>query len=113
MKKFMFLAMMSAFMFACSDKDDPASANENPEGNVTFEIAAVNNMQDGVNSRTPLYSQEATQLVFSFTLLLIMAVIMYFQKHLLFQDGATALLSNVIQWPALIICLQAIINSLP
>lgn len=61
MKKFMFLAVMSAFMFACSDKDDPASANENAESNVTFEIAAVNNMQDGVNSRAPLYSQEATQ----------------------------------------------------
>lgn len=61
MKKFMLLAMMSAFMYACSDNEDPAPAGNDAKGNVTFEVSTVNEMKDGVNTRSPLYSQEATQ----------------------------------------------------
>lgn len=62
MKKFMFLVLASAFMFACSDNEDPAPNVDNgiPEGSVAFDISAVNSLEDGM-SRSGIYSQEATQ----------------------------------------------------
>lgn len=59
MKKLMYLVAMSALLFACSDNDDPSPATESEAG-VTFEISAVNGMQNGI-SRAPVYSQDATQ----------------------------------------------------
>lgn len=63
MKKLWFLAMASAFFFACSDSNDPAPAvdNEIPEGSVVFDISAVNKLSDGIGSRGNVYSQDATQ----------------------------------------------------
>lgn len=62
MKKFMYLVAMSALFYACSNSDDPAPVVE-PENGVTFEISAVNELQDGstraVNNN--IYSQEAAQ----------------------------------------------------
>ena len=60
MKKWMFFVAASMFAFAaCSDEDD--STQPVPmEGHVTFEISAVNELDDGT-TRTPLYSQEASQ----------------------------------------------------
>ena len=57
----MFLAMLSMFLFACSDNDNPAPSSENAETGVTFEISAVNELKDGGTSRGSIYSQEATQ----------------------------------------------------
>ena len=60
MKKWMFFVAASMFAFAaCSDEDD--STQPVPmEGHVTFEISAVNELDDGT-TRTPLYSQEDSQ----------------------------------------------------
>lgn len=43
MKKLMFLAMASAFLFACSESDDPSPVVDNsiPEGSVVFDISTV------------------------------------------------------------------------
>lgn len=59
MKKLMFLVATSALLFACSESDDPVPVAQ--ENGVTFEISAVNDMKDGSATRTPIYSQEATQ----------------------------------------------------
>lgn len=60
MKKWMFFVAASMFAFAaCSDEDDSTQCVP-AEGYVTFEISAVNEM-DGGDTRTPLYSQEASQ----------------------------------------------------
>lgn len=61
MKKLIFLSMASLFMFACSDNEDsPTGGTDGPQGNVTFEIAAVANLNNGF-TRGNVYSQEATQ----------------------------------------------------
>jgi outer membrane protein assembly factor BamE (lipoprotein component of BamABCDE complex) len=58
----MFLAMASAFLFACSESDDPSPVVDNsiPEGSVVFDISTVNKLNNGM-SRGNVYSQEATQ----------------------------------------------------
>lgn len=63
MKKFMFLAVASALMFACSNDDVPSPGETNEEGAIVFELSAVNNLSNGMSTRTPVYSQEATQQV--------------------------------------------------
>lgn len=62
MKKLMFLVAASLFVFAaCSNEDDPSS-EVNPENSgITFELSAVNGLTDGIGTRMPVYSQEATQ----------------------------------------------------
>lgn len=54
--------MASAFLFACSESDDPSPVVDNsiPEGSVVFDISAVNKLNNGM-SRGNVYSQEATQ----------------------------------------------------
>lgn len=62
MKKWMFFVVASMFVFAaCSDEDEPAVQSEPEEGTVTFELSAVNKLSDGISTRTPVYSQEASQ----------------------------------------------------
>ncbi len=62
MKKLVFLMMASAFLFSCSNNDDPLPNEGNEKGNVvTFEVSAVNGLDNGLNSRAGLYSQEAVQ----------------------------------------------------
>lgn len=56
--------MASAMLFACSDDDSPAPViDDNPNGNVTFEISAVDKLSDGLTraSASGIYSQEASQ----------------------------------------------------
>lgn len=61
MKKLMFFALASAFMFACSDDDSvPNNAQEGANGTLTFEISAVNDLNTGV-TRGPVYSQAPDQ----------------------------------------------------
>lgn len=54
--------MASAFLFACSESDDPSPVVDNsiPEGSVVFDISTVNKLNNGM-SRGNVYSQEATQ----------------------------------------------------
>ena len=54
--------MASAFLFACSESDDPSPIVDNsiPEGSVVFDISTVNKLNNGM-SRGNVYSQEATQ----------------------------------------------------
>lgn len=59
MKKFMYLVMMSAFIFACSQNDNPVPGTETPENGIVFEISTQTGMDDA--TRAPIYSQEATQ----------------------------------------------------
>lgn len=61
MKKLVFLMMASALLYACSNNDDPLPDAENQDGSVTFELATVNELTNGMNARADLYSQEATQ----------------------------------------------------
>lgn len=62
MKSFIFLSAASLLMFAaCSNEDEPVAGHE--EGSISFEIAAVNELQDGMNTRGAIYSQEAAQSV--------------------------------------------------
>lgn len=60
----MFLALASLFMFACNNDDElsPAVDNSIPDGQVIFDVSAVNSL-NAVNTRAGLYSQEATQKV--------------------------------------------------
>lgn len=60
MKKIMFLAFASMVMFACSNDDESSPQVPVDDGGITFELAAVNQMSDGL-SRAPVYSQEAVQ----------------------------------------------------
>lgn len=61
MKKLMFFALASAFMFACSDDDSvPNNSQEGTNGTLTFEISAVNDLNTGV-TRGPVYSQAPDQ----------------------------------------------------
>lgn len=61
MKKLMFLALASMFMFACSNEDESTPQVNNEEGKIVFELATVNNLTNGGVTRGPVYSQEATQ----------------------------------------------------
>lgn len=61
MKKLVFLAMASAFLFSCSNNDDPLPNEGGQKGNVTFEVSAVNGLTNGMGGRGALYSQEAVQ----------------------------------------------------
>lgn len=93
----MFLAMLSMFLFACSDNDNPAPSSENAETGVTFEISAVNELKDGGTSRGSIYSQEATQHV---TRVVVYAFLnngsdYVYSKSFTIRDGATALPSCV------------------
>lgn len=93
----MFLAMASAFLFACSESDDPSPIVDNsiPEGSVVFDISTVNKLNNGM-SRGNVYSQEATQHVTRarFMLSLIMVPTMYTLKHTILADGQMVLHSN-------------------
>lgn len=61
MKKLVFLMMASAFLFSCSNNDDPLPNEGNQKGGVTFEVSAVNDLTNGMGGRGGLYSQEAVQ----------------------------------------------------
>lgn len=62
MKKWMFFAAASLFVFAaCSNEDNPVVQPESENGRVTFELSAVDKLSDGISTRTPVYSQEASQ----------------------------------------------------
>ena len=62
MKKLMFLVAASLFMFAACSSEDDSSPEVNPENAaITFELSAVNGLTDGIGTRMPVYSQEATQ----------------------------------------------------
>ena len=62
MKKLMFLVAASLFVFAACSSEDDSSPEVNPENAaITFELSAVNGLTDGIGTRMPVYSQEATQ----------------------------------------------------
>lgn len=61
MRKLMFLSVASLLMFASCSKDDAVPVDNN-DGKITFEISTVNQLSDGT-TRTPVYSQDATQQV--------------------------------------------------
>lgn len=61
MNKLFFLSVTSLLMFASCSNDDDAPGGTNGESAVSFEIAAVNDLEDGIATRSPLYSQEAVQ----------------------------------------------------
>ncbi|WP_281514189.1 hypothetical protein [Phocaeicola sartorii] len=61
MKKLVFLMMASAFLFSCSNNDDPLPNEGNQKGSITFEVSAVNDLTNGMSGRSGLYSQEAVQ----------------------------------------------------
>lgn len=61
MKKLMFFALASAFIFACSDNDSvPNDNQEGTNGALIFEISAVNDLNTSV-TRGPVYSQAPDQ----------------------------------------------------
>lgn len=61
MRKWMFLAIASTLMVACSENDDPSPNVENgKDGSITFEISAINKLNDGL-TRGNVYSQDAVQ----------------------------------------------------
>lgn len=53
--------MASAFLFACTDNETPSNDDKNATGKLQFEITAITQADNGVSTKTPLYSQEATQ----------------------------------------------------
>lgn len=62
MKKWMFLTVASMLMLsACSNEEDSAPQVNDENGVVTFELSAVNKLSDGISTRVPVYSQEASQ----------------------------------------------------
>ncbi|WP_291530659.1 FimB/Mfa2 family fimbrial subunit [Bacteroides sp. UBA939] len=62
MKKWMFFFVASLFVFAaCSNDDEPVAQPQPTKGTVTFEISAVNKLNEGLPSRAPVYSQAAVQ----------------------------------------------------
>lgn len=61
MKNLMMLAAFSMLMFACSSEDEVPSNPVEYDGQVVFEISAVNKLSDGKGTKAPVYSQEATQ----------------------------------------------------
>ena len=64
MKYLAILAAMSMVMFACSKDDENApGAGGNGEASITFGVSAVNELENGMGTRAPLYSQEAVQKV--------------------------------------------------
>ena len=61
MRKLYLIALASISMFACS-KNDSSELTDTPSEGVVFELATVNQLANGITSRTrPLYSQEAIQ----------------------------------------------------
>ena len=75
--------MASAFLFACSESDDPSPVVDNsiPEGSVVFDISTV---------RKP----PSTSPVSRFMLSLIMVPTMYTLKHTILADGQMVLHLN-------------------
>ncbi|WP_370862208.1 FimB/Mfa2 family fimbrial subunit [Parabacteroides faecis] len=61
MKNVVFLSVMSLLMFAACSEDDSKAPVENEYGAVTFELSAVNEIEGGAVTRSPIYSQEAVQ----------------------------------------------------
>lgn len=61
MKKLMFLALASLFVFACSKDDESVPDSGVKKGYVTFDISAVNKLSDGITTRGPIYSQAPVQ----------------------------------------------------
>ena len=62
MKKWMFFVAASLSVFAaCSNEDDLTVQPQPEDGSVTFELSAVNKLSGGISTRTPVYSQEASQ----------------------------------------------------
>lgn len=62
MRNLLYLSMSCLLMFASCSKDDeevPGGNSENAQ--LTFELAAVNELSTGGVTRAPLYSQEAVQ----------------------------------------------------
>lgn len=62
MRKIVLMAAVSMLMFACSNEKEEAIVPGGQEKGLVFELAAVNEAESGVVSRSrPLYSQEAIQ----------------------------------------------------
>ncbi|WP_300761531.1 FimB/Mfa2 family fimbrial subunit [uncultured Parabacteroides sp.] len=61
MKYFMMGAVFTMLMTACSSEDEVTPDVEGYDGNVVFEISAVNKLSDGKDTKGAVYSQEATQ----------------------------------------------------
>ena len=104
MKKLMFLVAASLFVFAaCSNEDDPSS-EVNPENSgITFELSAVNGLTDGIGTRMPVYSQEATQHVTRVSVICI-------KRPMISPAGPMVLLLNVLPFPMLTSFLQGYIS---
>lgn len=62
MKKWMFFVAAGLSVFAaCSNEDDLTTQPQPEDGSVTFELSAVNKLSNGISTRAPVYSQEASQ----------------------------------------------------
>lgn len=62
MKNLLYLSVSFLLMFASCSNDDEAVPGGNPEnGQLTFDIAAVNQLNASSETRGPVYSQEAVQ----------------------------------------------------
>lgn len=61
MKYLMLLAVTSLLMFSCSKDEDIKSDGSANDGKVYFELSAVNKLNDGLGTKAPVYSQEASQ----------------------------------------------------
>lgn len=60
MKKLMFFALASMFLFACSGDDEKSPGEDNGNAQITFELTASGKQDNGDFTRAPVYSQEAT-----------------------------------------------------
>lgn len=61
MKNLIVLAAFSMLMFACSSEDEVPSGPVAGDGQIVFEISAVNKLSSDKDTKAPVYSQEATQ----------------------------------------------------
>lgn len=60
MKKLMFFAVASMFLFACSGDDEKTPEIDNGNAQITFELTTSSKQDNGAVTRSPIFSQEAT-----------------------------------------------------